>query len=69
MTVKALQEQLNSLLKNKFIKEDDEVFLLGSGDRENGFFMDGLAMPPFEQKDIIIKDHPAGFYLIGIMKR
>ncbi len=65
MTVKNLLVQLNNLLNEELLKEDDELIIVGSGDRETGYLADTLLMP---RVIVEIESHNTGYYFLGIKK-
>lgn len=66
MTIKDLQNQIAYLLKQKMVNENDEIILLGSGDRQSGLLNLGLCMP---KVDIEISEHHEGHYGLGIANK
>ena len=61
MTVKELKERLDFLIGNGYIKENDIVVLIGTGDKKSGIIQN-IGMP--KVKIEYEKDHK-GFYHIG----
>lgn len=74
MTVHDLLYQLEFCLQSKHLKPDDELVLLGSGDKTCHLFLGGLTLPPVAiDHDKLLRqielDKQTGFYSIGIVTR
>lgn len=67
MTVKTLQQQLQFAIENKHITEDDELILIGTGNKTSGFFWGGFCLPKVTVD--IDKNVKSGYYGIGVLSQ
>lgn len=65
MKVQELIDRLNYLLNNNYLNQDDEVLLIGTGDRETGL-ISSVCIPSIIPN---FKEHTTGYYHIGFYKK
>lgn len=68
MIVKDFADQLFYLLANKIINPEDEVLIIGSGNKKSGDIQ-SICLPIITKIDNKIKDNSKGYYNIGIYRK
>lgn len=68
MKIKELKQQIDILIKSKYISEEDEVIILGTGDRVTGFLDLGFCMPTVTVDIEKMLCDESGHYGLGCVK-
>ena len=68
MKIKELKRQIDILIKSKYISDDDEVIILGTGDRATGFLDLGFCMPAVTVDLDKMLLNKSGHYGLGCIK-
>lgn len=68
MTIKNLKEQLDFVLSTNYATENDEIVILGSGDRLSDFIDFGFCLPKVKLNKTF-NSSPNGYYGLGILDR